>query len=305
VRVVVAVGGNALMSATGSDDDPNAHLRDAVRGVVEVAARHDVVVTHGNGPQVGVLAAEHPGGAALPHGLDVLGAETEGLLGYLLALELVNRLPHRDVATLLTLVEVDPDDDAFGAPSKPIGVVLPSDARAEAEARGWRVVPVGNGWRRVVASPRPLRIVSSAPLLTLVEAGTIVICGGGGGIPLVHTRDGLVGVEAIVDKDATSALVAEAIGADVLVIATAADAVYDGWGTPGATALRHESPGSLARRTFAPGSMQPKVDAACAFVSRTGGRAVIGSLTEIPQLLAGSVGTVVTAAPVAVAPPGR
>jgi carbamate kinase len=293
MRIVVALGGNALTSPQRGPDDTREHVRDAVRGIAEVAAEHDVVVTHGNGPQVGVLSSESST-TSLPHGLDVLGAETEGLLGYLLQLELMNQLRDRDIATLLTLVEVDPADHAFISPSKPIGMVLGDDARADAAARGWRFVAATGGWRRVVPSPAPTRLVAPEPLQTLVGSGTVVICGGGGGIPVVHTPRGLVGVEAVIDKDATSALVAEAIGADVLVLATGTDAVYEGWGTDHAAALHHESPTSLARRSFAAGSMQPKVAAACAFVARTSGRAVIGALDAIPDLVAGTAGTVIT-----------
>jgi carbamate kinase len=294
VRIVVALGGNALMSPHHDEDDTHEHVRSAVRGIVRVAGEHDVVVTHGNGPQVGVLAAHVTTSAALPHSLDVLGAETEGLLGYLLQLELLEQLPDRDVATLLTLVEVDPDDEAFATPSKPIGMVLDDDGRSLAASRGWRVVAIDDGWRRVVASPRPTRLVTPAPLRTLVDAGVVVICGGGGGIPVARAPDGLTGVDAVVDKDATSALVAEAIGADLLVIATDVDAVYEGWGTNHAVALRHEHPSSVHRRAFAAGSMQPKVDAACTFAEHTGGRAVIGALTAIPERVAGTDGTVIS-----------
>jgi carbamate kinase len=169
--------------------------------------------------------------------------------------------------------------------------VLPADAREHAEARGWELVPSGEGWRRVVPSPSPLRLVAPSPICALVDSGALVICGGGGGIPVARSDDGLVGVEAVVDKDLTSALVAEALGADLLVLATGVDAVYDGWGTDTPVALRRESPVSLASRQFAEGSMAPKVAAACGFVSRTGRRAVIGALDAIPDLVRGTAGT--------------
>jgi carbamate kinase len=215
------------------------------------------------------------------------------MLGYLLQLALTNRLPQRDVITLLTLVEVAAPDGA-PVPKKPIGVVLPSSSRTEAEARGWQLVAVGDGWRRVVPSPPPLRLVAPDPLRTLVDGGAVVVCGGGGGIPVARTPQGLAGVEAVVDKDLTSALVAEAVDADVLVIATDVDAVYDGWGTDTPVALEHETPASLQRRTYAEGSMAPKVMAASAFVTRTGGRAAIGALRAIPDLARGAAGTQVT-----------
>jgi carbamate kinase len=296
MRVVVALGGNALQSPRDCADQTDEHVRAAVRGIAEVALEHDVVVTHGNGPQVGVLASQETTvGSPLPQGLDALGAETEGMLGYLLQLELLNHVASRPVATLLTLVEVDAADAAFATPSKPIGMVLDDAARANALERCWDLVPTSGGWRRVVPSPAPVRLLSPEPLLTLVDAGAIVVCGGGGGIPVARSRQGLVGVEAVVDKDATSALVAEEVHADLLVFATDTDAVYDGWRTPQEVPLRFESPASLRSRSFASGSMQPKVDAACRFVTRTGRRSVIGALTAIPELVIGSAGTIVTA----------
>jgi carbamate kinase len=297
MRVVVALGGNALLppgAADASDDAQAARVRAAVDGLVDVASEHDVVVTHGNGPQVGALASQlGVGPSPLPGALDVLGAETEGMLGYLLQLALTNRLPDRDVVTLLTLVEVASPGDAR-VPTKPIGVVQPGSARADAEARGWRLAPVGDGWRRVVPSPPPLRLIAPDPLRALVDDGAVVVCGGGGGIPVTRTRHGLAGVEAVVDKDLTSALVAEAVGADLLVIATDVDAVYDGWGSDAPVALVQETPSSLRRRQFAEGSMAPKVAAAANFVTRSGGRAAIGALGAIPDLVRGTAGTQVT-----------
>jgi carbamate kinase len=295
MRVVVALGGNALLSSrAGTGTTQQARITRAVDGLVAVAHSHELVVTHGNGPQIGVLALQSATvPALLPAELDVLGAESEGLLGYLLQLELTNRLPDRDVATLLTLVEVDPDDEAFAHPTKPVGMVLDSHDRSMARRRGWAVARSGSEYRRVVASPSPLRLVAPGPLRQLVDAGTVVICGGGGGIPVADRGHGLAGIDAVVDKDATSALVARAVDADVLVLATDVDAVYRDWPTDDAVALRHLTPELAATEAFAAGSMGPKVDAATAFAVATGRRAVIGALDAIPELVRGLTGTIV------------
>jgi carbamate kinase len=295
VRVVVALGGNALLPARrGASTVQHDRIRVAVDGLVEVAQAHELVVTHGNGPQIGVLSMQStntPG--LLPGALDVLGAESEGLLGYLLELELVNRLPERDVATLLTLVEVDPSHRAFSQPSKPIGMALDAEEREAAGARGWTVVDTDGQWRRVVPSPPPAQLGAPAPIRQLVDAGTVVICGGGGGIPVANRDGELVGVEAVVDKALTSALVADAVDADLLVLATDVDAVYDGWGTDHPVAVPRLAPSTRAAQRYAAGSMGPKVEAACAFASTRSRRAIIGSLPAIPQLVQGCAGTII------------
>jgi carbamate kinase len=298
MKLVVALGGNALLRrgeplSAGNQLD---NIRHAATQLARVAAGHELVLTHGNGPQVGLLAlqaAAYTAVAAYP--LDVLGAQTEGMIGYLLEQELANRLPDtRTVATLLTRVEVDPHDPAFGHPRKPIGpVYTPEEAQRAIEASQWVMAPDGTGWRRVVASPQPVRVLGLAPIRWLLERGAVVIAAGGGGIPVVRAADGhsLQGVEAVIDKDLCSGLLARELGADVLLIATDVAAVCADWGLPSQRALGRVTPQALERLVFPAGSMGPKVDAACAFVRATGRRAVIGSLDQIEDMLAGTAGT--------------
>lgn len=298
MRIVVALGGNALLRRGQPMTAANqrANVRIAAQALAPVALEHELVITHGNGPQVGLLAlqgaAYHPDDA-FP--LDVLGAETEGLIGYLIEQELGNLLPFdKPLATLLTMVEVDPEDPAFANPTKFVGPVYGQEAADElAAAKGWVVKQDGNDWRRVVPSPVPQRIFELRPVKWLLEQGAVVIAAGGGGIPTMYipgTRT-LVGVEAVVDKDRASALLAQEIGADECVMATDADAIYLDWGTPRQRALREATPESLAQIGFAAGSMGPKVEAACTFVNGTGRPARVGALDQIPALLAGLSGT--------------
>lgn len=302
MRLVVALGGNALLQRAQSPTAAHqlANVRLAAEQVARVAGQHTVLLTHGNGPQVGLLALQAAAYATVPpYPLDVLGAESEGQLGYLLEQELANRLPPgRAVATLLTRVEVDRADPAFAQPSKPIGPVY---TRAQAEAlaaqHGWTVGADGGGFRRLVASPRPLRVPVLQTLGALLDAGTLVIAAGGGGIPVVRRAHGagLQGVEAVIDKDHVSALLAVALQADVLLIATDVAGVCLDWGEPGQRLLAVVTPAELAAFDFAPGSMGPKVAAACSFVRATGRRAVIGPLERIEAMLDGSAGTQVHA----------
>jgi carbamate kinase len=227
-----------------------------------------------------------------PYPLDVLGAESEGMIGYLLEQGLRNRLPGRDVATLLTQVVVDLADPAFAAPTKPIGpVYAEAEARSLAAAAGWAIAPDGAGWRRVVASPEPRAIVELPTIRLLLEAGVIVVCAGGGGIPVVCEGSGLHGVEAVIDKDLASALLARELGADRLLLLTDVAAVELGHGSLAARPLREATPKELRCLAFAPGSMGPKVEAACRFVEATGGEAAIGALAQAAEILAGSAGT--------------
>lgn len=271
-------------------------MRIAAEQLARVARAHTVLLTHGNGPQVGLLALQAAAYAAVkPYPLDVLDAETEGQLGYLLEQELANRLPaDRAVVTLLTRVEVDRADPAFLHPSKPIGPVYPQ-ARADALAaeRGWTMGADGDGFRRLVASPRPRRVPVLETLRALLDAGTLVIAAGGGGIPVVRRADGagLQGVEAVIDKDHVSAWLARALDADLLLIATDVAGVCLDWGGPHQRALSVVTPAQLAGHDFAAGSMGPKVEAACDFVRGTGRRAVIGPLRQIEAMLDGSAGT--------------
>ncbi|HEY0388642.1 MAG TPA: carbamate kinase [Gaiellales bacterium] len=298
---VIALGGNALLRRGEPVDmaRQRANVETAAEQIAAAAPGHRLVVTHGNGPQVGLLAVQSESSSS-PAPLDVLGAETEGMIGYLIEQALGNRLRPSPVATLLTQVEVDPADPAFGHPSKPIGVVYGEDeARRLAAERGWAVAPDGDRFRRVVPSPRPLRIVELETIRLLLAAGVTVICGGGGGVPVVRAPDGeLRGVEAVIDKDLSAALLAERLGADVLAMLTDVDRVVRGWGTDDAMPIDWVTPEDLRTIEFAAGSMGPKVEAACRFVEATGGRAAIGSLAEAAAVVAGTAGTQIARAAV-------
>jgi len=300
MRVVVALGGNALLrrGQPMTAENQRANVRVAAVAMAPIAVEHELVVTHGNGPQVGLLAlqaaASHPD-EVFP--LDVLGAETEGMIGYLIEQELGNLLPfEKPLATILTMTEVDPDDPAFADPTKFVGPVYDeSSAQELATQKGWVFKPDGSDWRRVVPSPQPRRIFELRPVRWLLEQGAVVIAAGGGGIPTMYvpgTRT-LVGVEAVVDKDLASAVLAEQIGADLFVVATEVDAVYVDWGTPRQRAIRQATPDALAELSFPAGSMGPKVEAASAFVRATGKRSLVGALDQITELVAGQVGTAV------------
>jgi carbamate kinase len=303
MRIVVALGGNALLRR-GEPAEAGVQRRNiavAVAAIADLARDHEVIITHGNGPQVGLLALQGDAyGAVAPYPLDVLGAETEGMIGYLLDQELVNALGDRPVATLLTQVIVGCDDPAFDRPTKPIGPVY---ARATAERlateRGWTIAPDGEHHRRVVASPEPRAIVELPTLRLLVEAGVLVVCVGGGGIPVTVDRDGrLRGVEAVIDKDLAAALLARGLGADALLLLTDVPAVQTGWGTPEARELCDVSARELRAMTFAEGSMGPKVEAACRFAEATGHLAGIGALSDARAILEARRGTrIITTGP--------
>ncbi|MBW2371333.1 MAG: carbamate kinase [Deltaproteobacteria bacterium] len=295
MRVVVALGGNAI-ARRGESLDADAQrlrVREAAGAVADIARGNELVVTHGNGPQVGLLALQSQASPDVaPYPLDVLGAETEGMIGYLIEQELASILPSAEVATLLTQVEVDPEDPAFRAPSKPIG---PIHAEAQAEALrahfGWTLVREGDGWRRVVPSPEPRRIRELPTIRRLLEAGVLLVCAGGGGIPVVAGADaGLRGVEAVIDKDLTAALLATELGADALLLLTDVPAVYEDWPEPRQRAVGRTTPQALRALDLAPGSMGPKAEAACRFAER-GGVAAIGALEEARRVLTGEAGT--------------
>jgi carbamate kinase len=298
MRVVVALGGNALMrrGAPMTVQNQRANVATACAALAPIALEHELVISHGNGPQVGLLAlqaAAYDDTSAYP--FDVLGAQTEGMIGYIIEQELGNRLPfEKSIATILTMTEVDPADPAFTDPSKFVGPVYSAEeAHRLAAMRGWVVKSDGQHWRRVVASPKPQRIFEQRSIEALVDSGTVVICAGGGGIPTMYqpgTRT-LIGVEAVIDKDRASAVLARDLHADALVIATDTDAVYTGWGTPQERAISHAHPDALARMDFAAGSMGPKVEAAIEFVRSTGNDALIGSLADLPALLSGTAGS--------------
>jgi carbamate kinase len=305
MRIVVGLGGNALLRRGDRADlaVERRRVREAVAQLAPLAAMHDLVITHGNGPQVGLLALQSEAGGN-PTPLDVLDAESEGLMGYLLEQELRSALSGRHVAALLTEVEVDPDDPAFQRPSKPIGPVYPAaEGERLARERGWHMARGQGGLRRAVASPAPRRILELESIRKLVDLGHIVICAGGGGIPVAVERDGtLRGLEAVVDKDRTTALLAEGVGADALLLLTDVPGVYEEFATARPRLLRAVTPEELRARAFDSGSMGPKVEAACRFVERTGRFAAIGALEDAPAVLGGTAGTCVApAAPLAAA----
>lgn len=300
MRVVIALGGNALLrrGQPMSEQNQRENARVAAESLAKVARAHQIVITHGNGPQVGLLALQSAAYTAVePYPLDMLGAESEGMIGYLIEQELGNVLPRsRQLATLLTQIEVDPDDSAFQSPSKPIGPVYTrEEAERLASERGWSIAPDGEQYRRVVPSPKPLHIFEIKVIDLLVQQGVIVICSGGGGIPVVSRPDGsLVGIEAVIDKDRAGALLAEELRADTYLMLTDVPAVYLDWGKPSARAIRRASPEALAHLDFAGGSMGPKIEAACAFARKTGGTAAIGALEETTAVLCGTSGTTIT-----------
>lgn len=300
MRIVVALGGNALLrrSEPPEVEVQGRNVARAAAAIAAMAGERALVVTHGNGPQVGLLALQAESYAGVrPYPLDVLGAESEGMIGYMIERELKNRLPGREVATLLTQVAVDPRDAAFAEPTKPIGPVYgEGDARRLAAERGWTIARDGDKFRRVVPSPEPKRIVEIDTIRLLVKVGVLVICAGGGGIPVVETADGaLAGVEAVIDKDLAAALLARALPADGLLLLTDVEAVFADWRTPSARPIRRATPADLRRLAFEPGTMAPKVEAACRFADGGGPFAAIGWLEDAARVLAGEVGTFVRA----------
>ncbi len=295
----MALGGNALLrrGQPMTIEVQRANVRTACRALAPLALEHELVISHGNGPQVGLLALQSAAyDAAELTPLDVLGAESVGMIGYLVEQELGNVLPfEHQIATILTMTEVDPDDPAFDDPSKPIGPLYSSEeAERLAAERGWTMRPDGDQHRRVVPSPLPRRIFELGPIRLLLEHGVTVICAGGGGIPTMYVPDQdryLTGIEAVIDKDRASALLARELSADLLVLATDADAVELDHGTPDARGIERVTTDRLAELSFPPGSMGPKVEAACDFVTTTGNRAVIGSLEDLTGLVEGTAGT--------------
>ncbi len=292
MRIVIALGGNAISKRgeTFSAAGQRASIRVAAQSLAAVlAAGHEVVITHGNGPQVGYLALQ---GGAFP--LDVLGAETDGMIGYVLQQELDNAYaPHVNFATLLTQIEVDPKDPAFKNPTKFIGPVYTQAEAAKLSAdRGWSIGQDGAHLRRTVPSPRPKRILELEVIKLLLDQKVIVICAGGGGIPVVQKPDGtMIGVEAVIDKDHASGLLAQEIKADAFLMLTDVEGVFAHWGTPDETLIGQTTPDIIELLSFPAGSMGPKVEAACDFVRATGGYAAIGRLADCMGLIAGTTGT--------------
>ena len=309
MRVVVALGGNALQKRGEpmTVENQRLNVRTACEALAPVALDHELVISHGNGPQVGLLslqASAYDEESSYP--FDVLGAQTEGMIGYFIEQELGNLLPFdKPLATILTMTEVDPHDPAMADPTKFVGPVYSeADAKRLAEVKGWTVKQDGDAWRRVVPSPLPKRIFQIRPIKWLLDKGAVVVCTGGGGIPTMyldgegldgpndHNPRTLVGVEAVIDKDRSSAVLAQDLEADMLVIATDADAVYTGWGTPDQKAIREASPDQIEAFDFPAGSMGPKVEAAADFARTNPGRmAVIGALGDLEEIMRGEAGT--------------
>ena len=300
--VVAALGGNALQRRGEPLESAIAEQNAKIAATVlaDIAREHQLVVTHGNGPQIGLLALQSEAYRDVrSYPLDLLGAESEGMIGYLLERELANALPGRNIASLLTQTVVDALDPAFRAPAKPIGPMYDAEeAQRLAAERGWTIAPDNDGWRRVVASPIPRSIVELPTIELLLGHEVIVVCAGGGGVPVIVDSNGARhGVEAVVDKDATTALLARRLHADVLLLLTDVPAVVLGWGTRRARPIGEISASELSAQAFAAGSMGPKVAAATSFVTVTGARAAIGELSDAAGLVAGTSGTQVIPGP--------
>ncbi|MEZ9765710.1 carbamate kinase [Vibrio splendidus] len=296
--VVVALGGNALLRRGEplEADVQRRNIETAVKTISEIAKVYNVVLVHGNGPQVGLLALQGLEYKKVnPYPLDVLGSETQGMIGYMLMQEFKNYLPDRNISCMLTQMTVDPNDPAFTDPTKPIGPIYEeAEARELAEKFHWIVKPDGQHFRRVVPSPRPTGIVEHEAITQLIDAGHLVICTGGGGIPVKKENGKLIGVEAVIDKDMSAAFLAKQLDADALLILTDADAVYLDWGKPTQHALRSTTPSELAKFTFDAGSMGPKIEASCEFIQQGGKVVGIGALEDGLQILQGQAGTNIT-----------
>lgn len=302
MRIVLALGGNALLRRGEKPDAALqvANVTMAVRALAPLAAEHEVVVTHGNGPQIGLLAVESAADPSLtlPYPFDVLGAQTQGMIGYWLLQALQNELPGREVVCIVNQTLVDRDDPAFADPTKFIGAVYDeATAHDLAAERGWTVKRDGDHWRRVVGSPAPVEVVETGAIRLLLDSEAVVVCAGGGGVPVVRDDAGrLDGVEAVVDKDHTASVLARSLTADALMILTDVAHVFRDFGTPDQQAIRHTTPADLRRHDFPAGSMGPKVEAACQFVEATGATAGIGRLQDVLAILAGTAGTVISPA---------
>lgn len=297
-RIVIALGGNALLQRGEilSAENQQRSIQLFAQMAAELARDYQLVIVHGNGPQVGLLALQNAAYTESPAWpLDILVAESQGMVGFAITQELMTFADSSPVTTLMTRVEVDPQDEAFTDPGKYIGPVYPPEKQEELEkCYGWQMKADGQYIRRVVPSPTPLKILDSDAIKTLIDAGHTVICCGGGGIPVIKHDEGYRGTEAVIDKDLTAAVLAHAINADHLLILTDADAVYENWGTPQARALRHATTAELTPFAAPDGAMGPKAAAVIQFVKQTGNSAFIGALKDAPQILAGEKGTCIT-----------
>ena len=297
MRIVIALGGNALLRR-GEDmtaENQRENIRIAAKALVPIIDEHDVVISHGNGPQVGLLSLQSAAYKEVEeYPLDILGAQTQGMIGYMIEQELGNLLPvEKPIASILTMVEIDPEDPAFSNPTKPIGpIYTEEEAKNLVKIKGWDIKKEGVHWRRVVPSPEPHRIFQLRPIHWLLEKGTVVICAGGGGIPTSYAEKGkLEGVEVVIDKDRASSLLAFELDADLLIMATDTDGVYLNWGSDSQKIISKTTPKDIRKYSFDSGSMGPKVEAACTFVERSGQRAIIGSLKDLKKMVDGVAGT--------------
>ena len=293
--VVIALGGNALLRR-GEPLEASIqrqNIATAAKTIAEIALQYNVVLVHGNGPQVGLLALQGlEYKKVMPYPLDVLGSETQGMIGYILMQELKNLLPEQDVSCMLTQMLVDPQDPAFADPTKPIGPVYQeAEARELAEKFQWTVKADGQYFRRVVPSPHPIGIVECDAIETLIKRNHLVICTGGGGIPVKRENNKLIGVEAVIDKDMSAAYLAKQLNADALLILTDADAVYLDWGKATQKAISSTTPRALAQYRFDAGSMGPKIEASCEFINQGGKLVGIGALHDGLEILKGLAGT--------------
>ncbi len=300
MRVVVALGGNALLrrGQALNAENQRENIRVAVRQLAEIHRHHELVIAHGNGPQVGLLALMEAAYSAVdPYPLDVLGAETVGMIGYMIEQELGNIIPLEDhIVTVLTQVLVDPADPAFQNPTKPVGPIYDRhEADRLRSEKGWSMAPDGEHFRRVVPSPLPQRIIEISAIRLLVDNGVVVICAGGGGIPTAYDDEQkLYGVEAVIDKDLASALLSMELDAEMFVMLTDVANVYTDFGTPRQRAIRAANPAALEQLDFADGSMGPKIRGACEFAGKTGQRSVIGQLADLVDIMKGRAGTLVS-----------
>lgn len=299
MRIVIALGGNALLQR-GQKPDATPQIENvdiAVEALAPVASEHELVVTHGNGPQVGVIALQSANDPKLsePYPFDTLGAMTQGMIGYWLQHSFKNALPDRNVVCTVNQTLVDADDPAFDNPTKFVGEVYNAEQAAEFEKeRGWVMKADGDYFRRVVGSPIPKGIVEIEIIKTLVEGGTTVICSGGGGIPVCESEGKLKGLEAVIDKDRSGAVLSRELKADMFIILTDVPAVLDNYGTEDECEINRATPQDLKDKGFAAGSMGPKVEAACQFVEETGGVAAIGRLADAAEIIKGKAGTIIT-----------
>ena len=300
MRIVVALGGNALLQRGQplNAENQRDNVRIAVKELAAIHQNHELVIAHGNGPQVGLLALMDSSYTAVdPYPLDVLVSETIGMIGYIIEQELGNIIPLEDhIVTLLTQVLVDPNDPAFQNPTKPVGPVYEKDEAIRLQnSKDWTIAPDGDKFRRVVPSPLPQRIIEMDAINMLVDQGVIVICAGGGGIPVAYDdQQKLFGVEAVIDKDLASGLLAKNIGAEMFVMLTDIPAVYVNYGTEQQKAIKAAHPDALEKIEFAKGSMGPKVKGACQFVRETGGQSAIGQLADLTKITNSQAGTTVT-----------